>query len=85
MEWRSKPEEQFNYFNIRCGIDSVYGNWAVSNEGDVVNYVYPYAIMKIHLYDRDWIKAMRAKVWFTETCVQDLEKAIERAKIIRKI
>ena len=41
--------EQFHYFNIQADIDSVYGNWAVSTDGDVVNCLYPYAILAIHI------------------------------------
>ena len=26
--------EQFHYFNIHADVDSVYGNWAVSTDGD---------------------------------------------------
>lgn len=75
----SKIKEQFHYFNIQADIDSVYGNWAVSKEGDVVNSVYPYAILAIHLKDTDLIKKMRTKVWFKPECEGSLHKAIERA------
>ena len=36
-----KIKEQFHYYNIQAEIDSVYGNWAVSSNGDVVNFLYP--------------------------------------------
>lgn len=72
---KSKIEELFHYFNIKCGIDSAYGNWAVSNNGDVVNYVYPYAITAIHLDDDSWVDVMRQKKWFKEECMKDLENA----------
>ena len=75
----NKILEQFHYFNIQADIDSVYGNWAVSSDGDVVNYLYPYAILSIHLKDTDWIEKMRAKVWFKHECEQHLKQAIERA------
>ncbi len=78
----NKILEQFHYFNIRAGIDSVYGNWAVSTDGDVVNSVYPYAILAIHFRDTNWIAKMKTKVWFRPECEQDLQKALERAKSI---
>lgn len=53
---------QFHYFNINSEIDSVYGNWAVSKDGDVVNYLYPYAILAIHLKDINWFEKMKHKV-----------------------
>ena len=54
--------EQFHYFNIHADIDSVYGNWAVSTDGDVVNCLYPYAILAIHFKDTDWKEKMKTKV-----------------------
>ena len=48
--------EQFHYFNIQSEVDSVYGNWAVSTDGDVVNSLYPYAILAIHFKDTNWME-----------------------------
>lgn len=59
-----KIKEQFHYFNINADIDSVFGNWAVSKDGDVVNSLYPYAILAIHFNDADWLKKIKTKVWF---------------------
>ena len=72
--------EQFHYFNIQADIDSVYGNWAVSTDGDVVNCLYPYAILAIHLKDTDWMEKMKSKVWFKPECEEYLINALERAK-----
>ena len=80
----NKVFEQFHYFNINADIDSVFGNWAVSTDGDVVNSVYPYAIMSIHLLDTDWLKKMQNKVWFRPECEEALTKALQRAKEIIK-
>lgn len=82
MENREKILEQFHYFNIQAEIDSVYGNWAVSTDGDVVNSVYPYAILGIHLKDVDWMEKMRTKVWFRPECEDALSKALKRAMAI---
>ena len=77
---KEKIIEQFHYFNILEEIDSVYGNWAVSKNGDVVNYVYPYAILAIHFRDTDWLEKMKTKVWFRPECEDSLRKALERAR-----
>ena len=74
--------EQFHYFNIQTDIDSVYGNWAVSKEGDVVNSVYPYAILAIHFKDVDWEEKMKSKVWFQPECEEALKMTLNRAKEI---
>ncbi len=29
----------FQYLNVHTGIDSVYDNWVISTDGDVVNYL----------------------------------------------
>lgn len=77
---KKKILEQFHYFNIQADIDSVYGNWAVSKDGDVVNSVFPFAILSIHLNDDDWIEKMKTKVWFKPECEDSLQKALNRAK-----
>ena len=77
-----KIKEQFHYFNINSEIDSVYGNWAVSKDGDVVNYLYPYAILTIHLKDSDWLEKIKQKVWFKPECEDDLKMALNRANEI---
>jgi hypothetical protein len=80
-EW-NKVLEQFHYFNIQAEVDSVYGNWAVSKEGDVVNCVYPYAVLSIHINDVDWVARIRTKVWFKPESEEDFKKALKRAKTL---
>ena len=80
----NKIKEQFHYFNIRCEVDSVYGNWAVSMDGDVVNCLYPYAILAIHFEDADWMEKMKTKVWFKPECEDALQQALKRANEIIK-
>ena len=77
-----KIREQLHYFNIHSEIDSVYGNWVITKKGDVVNYVYPYAIMSIHLYDIEWLSHFENKVWFKPYDKENFNNAIERAKTI---
>lgn len=79
----NKVLEQFHYFNIESEVDSVYGNWAVSKDGDVVNSVFPYAILAIHLKDTDWMEKMKTKVWFRPECEPHLKQAIDRALRIK--
>ena len=81
---RDKILEQFHYFNIQADIDSVYGNWAVSTDGDVVNCRYPYAILAIHFKDADWMAKMKTKVWFRPDCEEALKQALDRANEIIK-
>lgn len=77
-----KVKEQFHYFNIESEVDSVFGNWAVSKSGDVVNSLYPYAILAIHFKDADWMEKIKTKVWFRPECEEALKQALERAKVL---
>ena len=80
---RDMIKEQFHYFIILADIDSVYGNRAVSTDGDVVNYLFPYAILAaIHFNDADWLEKMKTKVWFKPECGDALRKAMVRVKEI---
>ena len=82
MRDRSKIEEILHYFNIESEIDSVYGNWVVAMNGDVVNYRYPFVILAIHLHDAEWIETMKDKVWFRQECENNLRKALDRANLL---
>ncbi len=33
----TKTLKVFEYYNVPSGIDSIYGNWAVSKEADIIN------------------------------------------------
>jgi len=54
-------------------------------DGDVVNSVYPYAILAIHLKDENWLKEIKAKVWFRLECEESLSKALSRANMISQL
>lgn len=62
----------------------MYENWAVSTDGDVVNYLYPYAFLSIHFSDGDWVEK-KNKVWFKPECECELNKALNRAREINNI
>lgn len=81
----TKIKEIFHYFNIESEVDSVYGNWAVSSRGDIVNYLYPFSIFAFHLKDDNWIEKMKGKSWFKPECEQSLEQALIRAGEIIEI
>jgi len=76
--WVSDPE--------RYGVAEFdkQGNWAVSTDGDVVNCLYPYAILAIHFKDTDWMEKMKTKVWFKPECEEALSQALARANEIIK-
>ncbi len=77
-----KVKEKFHYFNIQADIDSIYGNWAVSTNGDVVNCLYPYAILAIHYGNIDWLEKIKSKIWFKAECEESLKLVLERARLI---
>ena len=70
------------YLYINTDIVSVYFNVLVSKNGDVVNSVYPYAIISIHVKEIKKKKKMKSKVWFKSECENALSKALLRANEI---
>lgn len=82
MEIEGKVLEQFHYFNIQADVDSVFGNWAVSKNGDVVNSVFPFVILAIHLNDTDWLEKLKSKVWFKSEYEIDLKMALKKAELL---
>jgi len=82
VDGENKIKEQFHYFNIHAGVDSVYGNWAVSTKGDVVNSVYPFAVMSIHIVDTDWLEIIKNKSWFRPEYEESFIRALSRAQIL---
>lgn len=54
----------------------------MSTDGDVVNCLYPYAILSIHFNDINWIEKMKTKVWFKPECEESLMIALNRASEI---
>lgn len=54
----------------------------MSKDGDVVNYLYPYAILAINLKDINWLDMIKQKVWFKPECENALRMALKRANEI---
>ena len=54
-------------------------------DGEVVNYLYPYAILSIHFSDEDWVAKLKNKVWFKPECESELNKALNRAREINNL
>ncbi len=79
---KEKIIEQFHYFNINSEIDSVFGDWAVSKEGDIVNILYPYVIFSFLLNEKDWKVEVESEVWFKLEYTNSLILALDRAKDI---
>lgn len=75
-----KIQEQLHYFNIHSEMDSVYGNWIVTKNGDVVNFEYPIAVLSVHLYDQEWQKQIEGKEWLDSSYKEEFKKAIKRAR-----
>ena len=52
----------------------------MSTDGDVVNCLYPYAILAIYLKDTDWMETIKTKVWFKQECAEAIEQALARVR-----
>lgn len=82
---KNKILEQLHYFNLKSSADSVFGDWVVTKDGDVVNYVYPYAIFASMVMEQDWLLDIKSKVWYNKDTFSDIDNALKRAKEILMI
>lgn len=81
----NKIQEQLHYFNLKSDVDFVFGDWVVTKDGDVVNYVYPYAIFASKILEQDWLLDIKSKVWYNKNTFSDIDNALKRAKEILRI
>lgn len=68
MDYLEKVKDVLNYYGVDSGVRSVFGNWAVTNDGDLVNIIHMYPIyshalsrvdvgFRLNLMDKDWFDA----------------------------
>ncbi len=76
-----KIKDAFEYYNVKSGINKIYGDWAVSNDGDVINcqYMYPIYSYQIKNDDEEWLSHMHEKTWFDQNCEMNFLSAMQRA------
>ena len=77
--------EQLHYFNIQSKVDSVYGDWVVTEDGDLVNFVYPFAILHVNIEECDWLIEIKRKSWYDLGTEKHFLSAFDKAlKIYNK-
>jgi len=56
-----------DYYEVKSGVDSIYGDWVVSKAGDIVNIERRYPIYSSQVRDDRWLLHLRDKTWFERT------------------
>lgn len=72
-------------FNVTSGVAGQYGDWAVSNEGDIINIKRHYPIYSYQVNDDGWVLHLRDKTWFDKTTELNFLDAFEKACSILNI
>lgn len=83
MATAEKIKDVFDYFDVKSGVDSEYGDWVVSKDADVINVEkgYPIYTHQIESSSIDyWLDHMREKSWFNDTEDVYFQQAFNRAK-----
>ena len=72
MDYLEKVKDVLNYYGVDSGVRSIYGNWVVSNDGDLVNIIHMYPIYSYALsrVDVGFRFNLMSKDWF------DIEESI---------
>lgn len=85
MATKEQIRDAFDYYEVRSEVDSVYGDWVVSKDADVINVSKKYPIyteqVKAEGLD-EWLDHMREKTWFDSKEDNDFQEAYSRAKEI---
>lgn len=83
MVTRKQIEDVFDYYEVDSGIKNVYGDWAVSNGGDIVNISTKYPIYTPQLAQgkESWLSHLREKTWFDLQTESDFLHAFDDAII----
>ena len=85
MATRDEIKNVFDYYEVKSEVDSEYGDWVVSNDGDVINVEKKYPIYTSQVENgslNSWLEHMREKSWFDVHEDVDFQKAYKRAKEI---
>lgn len=88
MSLKEKINEVFEYYNVPSEIDSTFGDWAVSKDGDVINLEHKYPIFTKQVQSTgidEWVDHLTEKTWFDANEEKDLRKSYMRAEEILEI
>lgn len=82
MVSKEQINDIFEYYEVHSGVDSVFDNWVVSREADVINVDKKYPIYTQQVKSEDVASKlghMREKTWFDSSEEENFLKAYERA------
>lgn len=86
MVTEAKIKDVLDYYEVKSGVDAVFGNWVVSNEGDIINVEYPYPIYSYQLHNgyEDWHEHLQEKTWYDPIVANCFKQAFDCAISLAK-
>ena len=85
MATNNETKKAFEYYKVSCGVDSIFGNWVVCQEADVINIEHKYPIFTTQVISESIdsrLEQMRDRIWFTSLEEEDFKLAYLRAEDI---
>ena len=80
--------EIFDCYEVQSEVDSTFGDWAVSKDGDVINIEHKYPIYTKQVESTgvdEWVDHLAEKTWFNPNVENDFRNSYERAEEILQI
>jgi hypothetical protein len=84
MDYLEKVKDVLDYYGVESGVHSIFGNWVISNDGDIVNVKHMYPIYSYTLVEVDvnFRFNLKSKDWFDFEESTMFEIAYNKAIII---
>ena len=88
MLMQEKINEVFGVYQVPSEVDSTFGDWAVSKDGDVINVEHMYPIYTNQVQSTsvgEWVDHLTEKTWFDANEESNFTKSYARAEEILQI
>lgn len=86
MVTEEKIAEVLDFYNVKAGVEGVFGDWVVTSNGDVINVQFMYPIYSYQLDDGfdDWNEHLQEKTWYDASTEASFKKAYTLALVLCK-
>ena len=58
-------------YDIQSEVDSIYGDWVVTKDGDLINIKWTYPIYSYEVNHTHWLAHLKEKKWFERSSFMD--------------
>lgn len=87
MVTEEKIANVLDYYDVKAKVESVFGDWVVTSNGDIINVEFMYPIYSYQLKDdgfEDWNEHLQEKTWYDACTEKNFKQAYALALAISK-